>query len=285
MAESVNGRLNNKTKDYWDNQYPNNDLEKARQLNRLHKEKQFITKKEEHFKKEEEDLDIQEQIAKTYTDIDQQQALLIAVIDGKAELQKRKAELSRQKSDIEIQLQSFAKTVRSEARREREELLGSNKPVHTHTKISTAEDDLEKATRESLISIQQEEIRRRKEEMKDTNFIEREPLVRDIAAEDEEAELRRAMELSLEEDRKKQQNISKQNTVPPIHQPLDAFLYQMLNPNISQSQLLEKRRREAEEQERLELNRVEKMSQDQEYEESLAKDRKKRIRRKKKRIR
>jgi len=49
MSSSSN--FSNKTKDYWDKQFPDNDLEKARKLNNLHKEKVNITKKEESLKK------------------------------------------------------------------------------------------------------------------------------------------------------------------------------------------------------------------------------------------
>jgi len=184
----------------------------------------------------------------------------------------KKVQLSKQKSDIEKQLQSFTKNVRNEAKRERDELLGINKPVHSKSSSISSDDEIEKAIQMSLL----DELKRKKEDvtMPDIKNNTEPTQVRSQAAIDEEEELRRAIEIS------QQINIpNNNNTIPPIHQSLDSFLNQMLN--LSQGQLLEKRRREAEEQEKLEMNRVEKISQDQEYEESLAKDREKDLEEKK----
>jgi len=172
---------------------------------------------------------------------------------------------------LKKQIQSFTKTIRNEAKREREELLGINKPVHSKSpSISTEDDELEKARLMSLISIRQDELKRNQEDV----IMKEPPQVRSQASIDEEEELKRAMAISLEEDRQK--NINIPNHIAPIHQSLESFL-NLLNPTLSQSQLLEKRRREAIEQEKLEINRVEKISQDQEYEESLARDREKEL--------
>jgi len=132
--------------------------------------------------------------------------------------------------------------VRNEAKRERDELLGINKPVHSKSSSISSDDEIEKAIQMSLL----DELKRKKEDvtMLDIKNNTEPTQVRSQAAIDEEEELRRAIEIS------QQINIpNNNNTIPPIHQSLDSFLNQMLN--LSQGQLLEKRRREAEEQEKI----------------------------------
>jgi len=112
--------------------------------------------------------------------------------------------------------------VRNEAKRERDELLGINKPVHSKSSSISSDDEIEKAIQMSLL----DELKRKKEDvtMLDIKNNTEPTQVRSQAAIDEEEELRRAIEIS------QQINIpNNNNTIPPIHQSLDSFLNQMLN--------------------------------------------------------